>query len=153
MGNLGINDFTVQVIHTKIGRKELEEFGIVNLPAILNKAHKGARKRLFGNPNEGIWGIVIENYKPLFEDGEQVLRNIKFNNWQRVIAYKSPAIYWIEHIDHGLIGETYDMKKRFKNHSEKPTHQLYDDILEQIYLVLDLLKNTVRKLLLQSRMT
>ena len=120
MGNLGINDFTVQVIYTKIGRKELEEFGIVNLPAILNKAHKGARKRLFGNPNEGIWGIVIENYKTLFEDGEQVLMNIKLNNWQRVIAYKSPAIYWIEHIDLGLIyiGETYDMIKRFKNHSE-----------------------------------
>ena len=121
MGDLSINDFTVQVIDTKIGRKELEEFGIVNLPAILNKAHKGARKIVSGNPNEGIWGIVIGNYKTLFEDGEQALMNTKFNNWQKVIADKSPVVYWIEHIDHGLIyiGETYDMKKRFKNHSEK----------------------------------
>lgn len=43
-GLLKISDFEVRKIKAEIGRKELEEFGIVNIPANLNKFQLGKRK-------------------------------------------------------------------------------------------------------------
>jgi len=59
---LNINDFKVQTIDTKIGRKEIEEFGIVNLKTRLNKFQLKKRSQ-FQIRKNGLWNEVQSNFE------------------------------------------------------------------------------------------
>ena len=115
-----INDFDLQVLVHKIGRKEIEEFGIVNLETNLNKFQKGKRKRISGNPNKGIWGKVQINADNILSEGESKLLNIDPVEWYNADVPVNAGIYYVENIVDGLIyvGESSNINERYNTHSK-----------------------------------
>ena len=118
---LKINDFKIREVQTNIGRKELEEFGIVNIPAILNKFQKGKRRIYSGKVDNKVWNEVQNNFIELLEQGEKELMKLNSYEWLKPKIYDKPGLYWIEHKTKGLIyiGETTNLLKRYLTHSER----------------------------------
>jgi predicted GIY-YIG superfamily endonuclease len=116
---IGIHEFLVQVESTNIGRKELEECGIVNFPTLLNKFQLAKRKRLTGNFQEEIWDQVQNQAPLILENGEKELLNSRSSLWSTVDIPNNPGLYAIE--DHNgkliYIGESSDFITRYKTHS------------------------------------
>jgi len=114
-----LKDFSVRTINTKIGRKEIEEFGIVNLPADLNRFQRGKRIVYTEKFNKTLWQEVQENYADLLNDGEKNLKRIKLIEWSFAQPKSSAGIYWIEHPKFGIIyiGESSGLSKRIATHS------------------------------------
>jgi len=117
---LEINDFYIQVLIHNIGRKEIEEFGIVNLRTILNKFQKGKRKLISGNPNKGIWYEVQNNVDIILSEGETALFNVKPAKWYSADVAINAGIYYVENNIDGLIyiGESSNINKRYDTHSK-----------------------------------
>jgi len=118
---LKINDFSFRIISTGIGRKEVEEFGIVNIPTNLNKFQKGKRNKFKGRSEKRIWEIIQEKSEDLIEHGERSLMRIKLLPWFSANVKPGPGLYWVEHSKNGLIyiGESSDIKSRYDTHSGK----------------------------------
>lgn len=116
---LEIDNFDVQILETKIGRKEVEEFGIVNLPTKLNKFQKGKRKRFKDNSSPGIWKNIQESAEILIFEGETALSKVEVVNWYNADIPNNAGLYYIEHNIDGLIyiGESSNILNRYKTHS------------------------------------
>jgi len=119
LANLQINEFDLQFINTNIGRKEIEEFGIVNLPTILNKFQIGKRKVYNGNPNQKLWENVNNNYNNLLLEGETAFLKQKYIDWYDANPPDNAGIYSVQHIKDGLIyiGESSNVEERYDTHS------------------------------------
>lgn len=78
---LSIDSFEVQTILTQIGRKEIEEFGIVNLPTTLNSFQLNKRNKFAIANHKGLWDNVQEYSSDLINEGEQKILNTKFIPW------------------------------------------------------------------------
>jgi predicted GIY-YIG superfamily endonuclease len=117
---LEINDFNIQVLIHSIGRKEIEEFAIVNLGTILNKFQKGKRKRISGNPNKGIWDEVQINADIILSEGENELLNVNPVDWYSADVAINAGIYYVENNVDGLIyiGESSNINQRYNTHSK-----------------------------------
>ena len=116
---LEINDFDIQILENKIGRKEIEEFGIVNIPTILNKFQKGKRERFSGNASKETW-IKVQDYSgQLLAGGEQALLMLDPIPWFEANIPNNAGLYHVEHGDNGLIyiGESSNIKERYDTHS------------------------------------
>ena len=115
---LEITDFDIQLLKTSIGRKEVEEFGIVNLPTILNKFQKGKRKRFSKVPENSIWEKVQQCSDRLIAEGEKDLFLLESISWENADIPNSPGLYYIEHDNDGLIyiGESSNIRDRYKTH-------------------------------------
>src|SRR5690606_37362611 len=109
-----LRDFSVRMLHTKIGRKEIEEFGIVNLPARLNRFQLGKRITYTEKVNIKLWKEVQENYTELIKEGEKNIKRIKLIEWSFAQPKRGAGIYWIEHPKFGTIyiGESSGLSKR-----------------------------------------
>tara|TARA_R110001583_G_scaffold6249_1_gene32190 strand:+ start:128 stop:1000 length:873 start_codon:yes stop_codon:yes gene_type:complete len=118
---LNISDFEIRTINTKIGRKELEEFGIVNIPANLNKFQLGKRGLFKEKSNKKLWLEIQSNKSQIIKQGEKELKKAKTYNWFSAQIKSSAGIYWVEHKTKGLIyiGESSDINKRYETHSGK----------------------------------
>jgi len=118
---LTINQFGVRTINTNIGRKELEEFGITNLPANLNKRQKGKRGIFTQNVDSTTWNETQTNAKILLEQGEAVLINQESYNWFQAKIFKNAGLYWVENESMGLIyiGESSSFAERYNTHSTR----------------------------------
>ncbi len=116
---LNIEEFQVQFIETKIGRKEIEEFGIVNLPTILNKFQKGKRKKTEPAKSYKLWEDVQNNNTNLFLEGEELFLNQNPIAWNKAIIPKSPGVYRVLDVDKQLIyiGESSNINTRYITHS------------------------------------
>lgn len=116
---LNISDFEVRTISTVIGRKELEEFGIVNIPANLNRFQLGKRGLVKEITNSKLWVDVQSNKSLILEQGADELRNAKNYDWFSAYINPSAGLYWIEHKTNGIIyiGESSDVNKRHETHS------------------------------------
>ena len=116
---MGINDFDIQILENKIGRKEIEEFGIVNIPTILNKFQKGKRKRFSGSASKEIWIKVQDCSGQLLAGGEQALLMLDPIPWFEANIPNNAGLYHVEHGDNGLIyiGESSNIKERYDTHS------------------------------------
>lgn len=117
--NLKIEDFQVAVISNLLGRKEIEEFGIVNIPCRLNNFQKGKREKFKGTPSKEGWITIQKDYKDLLEEGAEKFRAISLCNWHDLKIESFPGIYWVEHKKDGLIyvGESSNVKERYTTHS------------------------------------
>lgn len=117
---LEIDDFGIQILETRIGRKEIEEFGIVNLPTSLNKFQKGKRKQFSGNPNKGIWNDVQDNADQLLVEGEASLFAVNPVPWYDADVPNNAGLYYVENNKNGLIyiGESSNINARYETHSE-----------------------------------
>lgn len=116
---LPIADFRVRTILTRIGRKELEEFGIVNLPANLNKFQLGKRSKGQSDIEEGLWESVQAESQHFLEEGELQLERAEQTKWFEAIMPPRPGLYWVESKKLGLIyiGESSNLLDRWKTHS------------------------------------
>jgi predicted GIY-YIG superfamily endonuclease len=116
---LNITDFEIRTINTAIGRKELEEFGIVNIPANLNKFQLGKRNLFKNKGNKELWFDIQSNKNQIIEQGEKELQKAKTYDWFSAQIKPSAGLYWVEHQTKGLIyiGESSDINKRHGTHS------------------------------------
>lgn len=117
--NLTMDDFRCQYIPTKIGRKELEEFGIVNLPAPLNEFHKDKRDRFTPVSSSQSWEIAQENTAKLLEQGERIVLSQKPSPWKQASPPAIPGVYIIFNDREELIyiGQSTDLEERYETHS------------------------------------
>ena len=116
---LEINDFDIQILDNRIGRKEIEEFGIVNIPTALNKFQKGKRKIFSGKASKDVWKKVQDCTDQLLLKGEQALLKLDPIPWFEANIPNNAGIYHVEHNDNGLvyIGESSNIKERYNSHS------------------------------------
>lgn len=119
--NLKIEDFQARQMPTIIGRKEIEEFGIVNIPTNLNRFQIGKRIKYAGKVNSGLWKEVQEESVDLLNQGEKTFLKNSLKNWFEINVPKSPGLYWVEHPKYSLIyiGESSNIFERWQVHSGK----------------------------------
>lgn len=116
---LKINDFQVCTVLTNIGRKEIEEFGIVNIPTNLNKFQLDKRVKYSGKTDQNIWIKVQTNFKSLLIQGEKELLKSMDYKWFDAEIKPNAGLYWVEHPIKGLIyiGESSNIFDRYETHS------------------------------------
>jgi predicted GIY-YIG superfamily endonuclease len=117
---LSMDDFSHQCLLTPIARKEIEEFGIVNLPAPLNKFQKGKRERFSPGPSTRSWDNTQKRADELLEQGEREVLSQKPLPWNQVRMRSVPGIYLIFNQDELIyIGESTDLAERYETHSSR----------------------------------
>ena len=114
-----INDFEVKVIQTNIGRKEIEEFGIVNLQTPLNKFQLGKRDKIECKSINNLWDDIQDNYQDLLIQGEKNILNQKHIFWFNANLPSKAGIYLVFDNSNNLIyiGESSNIQERHKTHS------------------------------------
>lgn len=125
--DLTIDDFKCQFIPTHIGRKEIEEFGIVNLPAPLNNFHINIGKYFTIVSSDQVWQIVQENTENLLEQGEKILLSLEPLPWNQANPPASPGVYIIfnDHEEVIYIGESTDLEDRYRTHSKRTRFSVF----------------------------
>lgn len=114
-----IDKFKIQFISTNIGRKEVEEFGIVNLPTKLNCFQLDKRKRFAIADKKGLWNAVQENFLTILEEGEFKVLKSTFTPWFNTKTVSLAGLYLVKDKSDKLIyiGESSDIGERIKTHS------------------------------------
>lgn len=114
-----IDKFKIQFISTYIGRKEVEEFGIVNLPTKLNNLQLGKRKKFAIANQNGLWDVVQEDFAELLIEGEKEILNSNFTAWFDTKLDISAGLYLVQDNSNKLIyiGESSDVGERIATHS------------------------------------
>lgn len=133
---LKISDFHVQFIKTKIGRKEAEEFGIVNLPVFLNKFHKDKQKLVTQSKQTGLWEDVQNKADLLLEQADCYINSLKPIQWLKCNPNSLAGIYIIKDPQDELIyiGETTNLLERYNTHTKKTRFSaLRRNIARQIF--------------------
>ena len=118
---LDIEAFSVQFIHTNLGRKELEEFAIVNLSPPLNKFQRDKRLRYEVGCKQGLWDNIQIKKDHLLKQGEdEILRSV-FHRWFDNSAPSVAGIYIVKNGKGDLIyiGESSLLSKRYMAHSSR----------------------------------
>ena len=119
-GSKDINSFRVKFIETNIGRKEIEEFGIVNLPTSLNRFQKNKCKKLELKENIKFdWDQIQSFSNQLLLNGEEMFFKQEFHNWFELIVPNNAGIYMVFNDKNEIlyIGETSSLIGRYKTHS------------------------------------
>jgi len=119
ISNIAIDAFKVQAIATDIGRKEIEEFGISNLPTHLNRFQLDKRKLHNIADQDGLWDKVQKAKTDILLQAEQEILNRKFSLWFDCNAEKTAGLYIVRSKFDKLIyiGESSDICERHKSHS------------------------------------
>jgi predicted GIY-YIG superfamily endonuclease len=115
-----IDDFQIQHMDVSIGRKDLEEFGIVNIPARLNKFRRGKRNRVTRAAIDSVWREVEVRTEELLSQGEQALLRRASAPWYGAVAPQDLGLYlirWSGADEIFYIGESTELRERFKTHS------------------------------------
>jgi len=109
----------IQALWVDISRKELEEFGIVNLPTTLNRFHKGKRQKVtFNCADESIWDTVQDFAIELIEQGANVFENLPRSKWLEAKPSDRAGLYKVLHEGELIyIGESTNIAERYKAHS------------------------------------
>lgn len=116
-----IDKFKVQFISTNIGRKEIEEFGIVNLPTKLNSFQLGKRNKCVIAHQNGLWDVVQQNAIELIKEGESKILNSSFTPWFDTKVINLAGLYLVKDKSNKLIyiGESSDVGERIETHSSR----------------------------------
>src|SRR5690554_4309966 len=114
-----IDKFKIQFISTKIGRKKVEEFGIVNLPTKLNGFQLDKRKKFTIADQKGLWNAVQENFAELLKEGEIKILKSSLTPWFDTKVISLAGLYLVKDKSDKLIyiGESSDIGERIKTHS------------------------------------
>jgi predicted GIY-YIG superfamily endonuclease len=114
-----IDKFKIQFISTYIGRKEVEEFGIVNLPTKLNSFQLDKRNKYVIADQNGLWDSVQENVTTLLKEGESKTLKALFTPWFDTKIISSAGLYLVKDKADKLIyiGESSDVGERIATHS------------------------------------
>jgi predicted GIY-YIG superfamily endonuclease len=113
-----IDNFSVQFMATAIGRKEIEDFGIVNLPTQLNKFQIGKRLKVDLIKKHGLWDKVQELKTELLRQAESEVLNQRFTGWFDNNVKSTAGLYIVKKKEEIIyIGESSDIKERHNTHS------------------------------------
>ncbi|MGH6694193.1 hypothetical protein [Sphingopyxis sp.] len=113
-----ITAFSVRAIPVAIGRKEMEEFGIVNLPTSLNRFQLDKRERYAPTMVNALWSEVQDRALIIIDEGATLALESGFSSWLQAVPVSLPGLYLIRS-DNGTIiyvGESSDMGSRFLTH-------------------------------------
>lgn len=114
-----ITDFKVQTIHTKLGRKELEEFCIANIPTPLNKFQLDKKIKVVLE-DKGTWNEIQNNSSIIIETGIQKVLSSPRQKWDFTHVPNEGGIYLIYYNNDLIyIGETSCISERIKTHSSQ----------------------------------
>jgi len=116
---IAIESFKIQFISTKIGRKEVEEFGIVNLPTKLNSFQLDKRQKFAIADQKGLWNAVQENFEEILQEGEIKILKSAFTPWFDTKIISKAGLYLVKDKTEKLIyiGESSDIGERIITHS------------------------------------
>ncbi|WP_445764134.1 GIY-YIG nuclease family protein [Yeosuana sp.] len=114
-----IDSFKIQFITTNIGRKEIEEFGIVNLPTKLNSFQLDKRKKFEIKNHNGLWLNVQNEFADILKQGETKLFKTTFQPWFNLTTISNAGLYLVKDKSDRLIyiGESSDVGERITTHS------------------------------------
>ncbi len=121
MESLPIGNFKIQYAPTEIGRKEVEEFGIVNLPTILNSFQIGKRTKVEIINHSSIWTEMQSVKDDLLKEGEKEIFKTAFHLWFENKVPSTAGLYIVKNKndDFIYIGESSNINERFITHTGK----------------------------------
>jgi hypothetical protein len=112
-----ISDFDVQVCVTRLGRKEMEEFGIVHLVDRLDKSRRD--KREASAETTGLWDIAQAQHARLLKEGAETVMASATCSWFDCAPPSRPGLYLVQHKGQVIyVGESSDLSARHETHSE-----------------------------------
>ena len=115
---ISILEFELRTMLTKIGRKEIEEFGMVNLSTRLNKFERGKRKKIQLLGQDELWLIVQEGFEEILIEGEKEILSKEIANWNNSSPESNAGIYMVRNNKDLLyIGESSDVQERYSTHN------------------------------------
>lgn len=119
--DLTMNHFKHQHMKVSFGRKDLEEFGMVNLPAPLNKFQTDKRAIFIPKHQTFLWEVAQETALGLLKQGEEKLFSERPLPWDRSNICQGAGVYLIFDPKGSLIyvGESTSVAERYKTHSNK----------------------------------
>ena len=94
---LNISDFEIRTINTEIGRKELEEFGIVNIPTNLNKFQLGKRNLFKEKTNGKLWLEIHFHFFQIEKNCQELLKRHWCLFLKQSLQVLGPSLYDIYH--------------------------------------------------------
>jgi predicted GIY-YIG superfamily endonuclease len=116
---ISIDQFKIQYTRTNIGRKEVEEFGIVNLPTRLNNFQLDKRTRFKIAPHDHLWNDVQQSHDALLAEGARAALQSPFTPWFDARIVPKAGVYLVKDKTGTLIyiGESSDISERIATHS------------------------------------
>lgn len=116
---LRTEDFEIRLIVTNIGRKELEEFSIVNAQTLLNRFQLGKRSLFDEKGNELLWDSVQHQKEEFLLEAQKRFDAEAYQQWNQATVLPGAGIYQIAHKSDGVIyiGESSNILDRYKTHS------------------------------------
>lgn len=115
-----IDNFCVRFMSTDIGRKEIEDFGIVNLATPLNKFQIGKRLKADLKKQDGLWDKVQKQKIDLLKQGEEEVFKQNFSIWVDCNAKSTAGLYIVKDKTKIIyIGESSDICERHTTHSSR----------------------------------
>jgi len=113
------NKILIQSLRVDIARKELEEFGIVNLPTLLNRFQRDKRRKVVLDcDEESIWGTVQNQSDRLIEEGVGLFDSLPQSPWLTAQPSTQAGLYKVAHKGELIyIGESTNIAERYKAHS------------------------------------
>jgi len=118
---LQIQGFQVQFMLTNLGRKEIEEFSIVNLGTCLNKFQLNKRERWTQAADSALWHRVQQSAPTILKEAEYYIGLAQRSRWNDAEPTNGPGLYLVEN-PHGeliYVGESSSMRERYRVHSER----------------------------------
>lgn len=117
---IALNEFSIRYIQTEIGRKEIEDFGIVNIATPLNKFQKGKRIKVDIEEYSGIWEEIQKQKEDLLKQGEGILFNEKYLSWFNCSPKSTAGLYVVSDNKRIIyIGESSNISERHMTHSSR----------------------------------
>jgi hypothetical protein len=115
-----ISDFRVQTMATAFGRKEIEDFGIVNIATKLNKFQKNKRPAIEPAHGSEMWDLAQEAHEDLLAEGAARYIGQPRVAWFEATPPDAPGLYglWQEGDNTPLyVGESSELANRYNAHS------------------------------------
>jgi len=117
-----IVDFQVQYMETSFGRKEIEDFGVVNIPTKLNRFQLDKRKRIPPAADGAWWAEIQACSREIIVEGEAEFFTQLLSPMLEAPVPHCAGLYsvWTDNRDKPIyIGESSDIGKRHKTHCQQ----------------------------------
>ncbi|MCP4870262.1 MAG: hypothetical protein GY898_16270 [Proteobacteria bacterium] len=117
-----IGEFRVRHMETSLGRKEVEDFGIVNIPAPLNRFQLNKRERIPPATGDARWREIQARSREILAEGELTFLATPRSPMFEAEVPTGPGLYavWSAERDSPIyLGESSDIGKRHKTHCQQ----------------------------------
>ena len=115
-----LEEFRVQAMVTAFGRKEIEDFGITNIPTDLNKFQKNKRPKIAPAYTDDMWRLAQEVREDLLDQGAERYFQQPRVPWFEAMPPDVSGLYGLWAVGDPVplyIGESSELANRYKSHS------------------------------------